>query len=111
LSSESPERGSPRPIAPADAVAAAREQITAKVLEIVARYAQVDRPIGLCDRLEDLKIDSLSLMELLFDIEEAFDIEIDLNANDAERQRAQWQDVTSAVATVERLVAGSRSAE
>ena len=81
-----------------------RDEIAIKVCEIVARYAQVKRPVRTEDTLEDLRIDSLSLMELLFDVEEAFDIEIPLNANQDDDARSAWKDVAGAIAAVERLV-------
>jgi acyl carrier protein len=80
------------------------QDVGAQVIEILGRYANPGRPLALTDRLVDLKIDSLSLMEVLFDLEEAFDIEIELNANRPEEQLEQWRDVGSAIATVERLV-------
>ena len=81
------------------------QDVAAKVIEIVGRHAaDAGRPLALTDRLADLKIDSLGLMELLFDLEETFDIKIELNANRPEEQLAQWSDVRSAIATVEDLV-------
>jgi acyl carrier protein len=76
-----------------------------KVTEILGRYASAQRPLELDDRLEELKIDSLGLMELLFDLEEAFGIRIELNANRMAEHRQDWLDVRSAIRTVERLIA------
>ena len=78
--------------------------VEAEVKRVLEKYANVDRPLELDDRLEDLKIDSLGLMELLFDLEEALDIQIELNANRPEEYRENWGDVRSAIATVQALV-------
>jgi acyl carrier protein len=80
------------------------QDLTARVIAILERHSNVGRPLALDDRLADLKIDSLSLMELLFDLEEAFDIKIEFNANRARENAEQWRDVRSAIATVEGLV-------
>ena len=80
------------------------QDVAARVVEIIGRYANAGRPLALTDRLADLKIDSLSLMELLFDLEEAFDIKIELNANRPEEQLTRWRDVGSAIAAVEDLI-------
>lgn len=55
--------------------------INAQIAEIVAEYTdspQVD--FSMANSFEDLGIDSLSLVEIIFDIEEQFDIKIPAEA-------------------------------
>jgi len=78
--------------------------VSEKVLEIIGRYAGVERTLQPADRLADLNIDSIGLMELIFDLEETFDIHIEINANWVEEVDESWRDVGSAIETVSRLV-------
>lgn len=55
------------------------------------------------DKLMDLGLDSLRVMELIFDIEEKFDISIPFNANDAE---PEFNTVAEVVHAVQRIVDG-----
>ncbi|AGI67966.1 acyl carrier protein [Octadecabacter antarcticus 307] len=57
--------------------------ITAQVLEIIAQQALLQPgDVKIEHTLEDLGIDSLGLVESIFAIEEAFDINVPFNAND-----------------------------
>ncbi len=53
------------------------------------------------DRLEDLGIDSLSTVELIFELEEKFNIQIPYNANDTE---PEFQTVSEVVDAIKKLV-------
>ena len=53
------------------------------------------------DRLEDLGIDSLSTVELIFELEEKFNIQIPYNANDTE---PEFQTVAEVVDAIQKLV-------
>jgi acyl carrier protein len=53
------------------------------------------------DRLEDLGIDSLSTVELIFELEEKFNIQIPYNANDTE---PEFQTVSEVVDAIQKLV-------
>ena len=53
------------------------------------------------DRLEDLGIDSLSTVELIFELEEKFNIQIPYNANDTE---SEFQTVAEVVDAIKKLV-------
>ena len=53
------------------------------------------------DRLEDLGIDSLSTVELIFELEEKFNIQIPYNANDTE---PEFQTVGEVVGAIKKLV-------
>ena len=78
--------------------------VTADVLAIVARkLPNPGHTIQLTDRLEDLGIDSFAAVEMIFDLEEKFDIQISYNSNDA---RPEFQTVQDVVAAIQKLVAG-----
>jgi acyl carrier protein len=55
------------------------------------------------DKLTDLGLDSLRVMEMIFDIEERFDIAIPFNANSAE---PEFDTVAEVVDAVQRIVDG-----
>lgn len=72
------------------------------VIEIIAKKARVDHPkIELSDRLEDLGLESLDSVEMIFDLEEKFDIQIPYNANSP---RADFETVGEVVHAIERLI-------
>ena len=78
--------------------------ITADVLAIVARkLPNQGQTIQLTDRLEDLGIDSFAAVEMIFDLEEKFDIQISYNSNDA---RPEFQTDGDVVAAIQKLVGG-----
>jgi acyl carrier protein len=55
--------------------------------------------------LDDLGIDSLGLVESIFAIEEAFDIQVPFNANEPNQSDFDISNVASIIAAVEKLVA------
>lgn len=58
--------------------------VAADVMAIIKRKMRVDKAdITLDDNLRELGLESLDALELVFDIEEKFNIEIPVNANDA----------------------------
>ncbi len=58
--------------------------VASDVIEIIAKKARVKRPnIQLSDRLEDLGVESISALEMIFELEEKFDIQIAYNANNS----------------------------
>ena len=68
------------------------------VFDIIAEKARVDR--GLLDlsaNLSDLNIASLDVVEIIFALEEKFDIEIPYNANETEAEFSTVGDVVNAV--------------
>ena len=74
------------------------------VIAIIKKKARVDRSeIGMDDKLLDLGLESLDALELVFDIEEKFNIEIPVNANDA--NIGGFETVGDVVRAVEKLVA------
>lgn len=51
--------------------------VESQVFDILAKYASVPRAEITSDaKLSDLEIDSVSLVEIIFDIEEAFDVTV-----------------------------------
>jgi acyl carrier protein len=74
------------------------------VIAIIKKKIRVERSeIGVGDKLQDLGLESLDALELVFDIEEKFNIEIPVNANDA--NIGGFQTVGDVVREVEKLVA------
>jgi acyl carrier protein len=59
------------------------KSIKDQILEIIAEQAVLDvSDVSLNSTLDDLGIDSLGLVESIFAIEEAFDIQVPFNANE-----------------------------
>lgn len=85
---------------------AVKETVRDKVVAILAEQASLNPSAVRMDAsLEDLGIDSLALMETIFAIEEAFDVEVSFNANEPEKSDFDISTVASIVAAVESLVA------
>lgn len=71
------------------------------VLDIVAEKAQIDRDkLALDAKLTDLEIASLDVVEIVFALEEKFDIQIPYNANAAQVEFETVGDVVKAVETI-----------
>jgi nodulation protein F len=79
----------------------ASDCITGKTIAIIARHAtgRTD-PITPDLYLEDLRVDSLMLTEIIMDLEEEFDIDIEQNTAEA---AASFKTVADIVSLVERL--------
>ncbi len=76
-----------------------------KVIEIIAEQAVLDpSDISMDSTLESLGIDSLGLVESIFAIEEAFDIQVPFNANEPSESDFDISSVASIVAAVQGLV-------
>jgi acyl carrier protein len=60
--------------------------------------------------LADLGIDSLGLVESIFAIEEAFDIQVPFNANEPEKSDFDISSVAAIIAAVEALLAAQKGA-
>lgn len=77
-----------------------------QVSAIIARQAMVaPDQIELTTRLADLNLDSMALVEVIFGLEEAFDISLPFNANEDRGERQDFATIASVVALVERLIA------
>ncbi len=85
---------------------AVKENVRDKVVAILAEQAVLApsevRPEA---TLEDLGIDSLGLVEAIFAIEEAFDVEVPFNANEPGKSEFDISTVEAMVRAVETLVA------
>ncbi len=81
------------------------ESVTERIIELVAEKAMLDaESVTVESTLEDLGLDSLSLVELVFAIEEAFGIEIAYNANEPERSDFDISTVGAVADSVRKLV-------
>lgn len=79
--------------------------VRSKVFEIIAEQALLDvQDITPQQTLEDVGIDSLGLVESIFAIEEAFDIEVPFNANSPDAGSFDISSVDAIVKAVEGLV-------
>ncbi len=80
--------------------------IGAKVIDIIAEQAILEPDdVKLESTLESLGIDSMGLVESIFAIEEAFDIQIPFNANDPSDGDFNISSVASIISGIEKLVA------
>ena len=78
--------------------------VTNDVIAIIAKKKRVDKPtVELTDRLEDLGLESLDAVEMIFDLEEKFDIEIAYNANTS-NPRTEFSTVGDVVKSIQQLV-------
>ena len=76
--------------------------VTNDVVGIIAKKKRVEKPtVELTDRLEDLGLESIDAVEMIFDLEEKFDIQIPYNANNA---RTEFDTVGQVVKAVQQLV-------
>lgn len=84
--------------------------IRQKVIEIIAEQAVLEpSDVKMDSTLEDLGIDSLGLVESIFAIEEAFDIQVPFNANEPGESDFDISNVAAIVAGVEKLVAEQKA--
>ena len=76
------------------------------VARIIAEQAMVDaNDIKPETKLEDLGLDSLALVEVVFGIEEGFDVSVPYNANDPTESDFKLDTVAEVVAGVKQLMA------
>jgi acyl carrier protein len=77
--------------------------VATDVMSVIKKKIRVERSeITLDDRLAELGLESLDALELVFDLEEKFDIEIPVNANDA--QIGGFEKVSDVVAAVQKII-------
>jgi len=82
------------------------DSIRDKVIAIIAELAVLEIEDVRADAtLDDLGIDSLGVVESIFAIEEAFDIQVPFNANEPEKSAFDISSVAAIIAAVEGLVA------
>jgi nodulation protein F len=84
------------------------EDVATKITEILKKHMKEPRDdIALSTPLADLKIESLDLAMIVFDIEDSFGIEIPYNANE---EASDFKTVGSVVERVKTLMASSSGA-
>jgi acyl carrier protein len=82
------------------------DSVRDRVIAIIAEQAVLEPgDVSMDATLEDLGIDSLGLVESIFAIEEAFDIQVPFNANAPEESDFDISSVAAIVRAVEALVA------
>ena len=80
------------------------------VIEILAEQALLEtKDVYDNSSLESLGIDSLALVEVIFSLEESFDITIPFNANDPGSTNFDISSVSSVVSAVESIIKSSTS--
>jgi acyl carrier protein len=80
------------------------DEIREKIFDIIAKVARIDRgTLTLETKLEDLKIESLDMVQILFGIEDAFDVYVP--QDDQSFKLATLKDVVDGV---QRLVAAKQ---
>ncbi len=76
--------------------------LTDEILDIVAQKAMVDRSrLAPGARLSDLQISSLDVVEIVFALEDRFQIQIPFNANSS---NVEFETVNEVVTAVEKLI-------
>ncbi len=81
------------------------ESVKSKIIKILSEQTMLD-PSEIKENLslEDLGIDSLALVEIVFSIEETFNITIPFNANDPTNSTFDISNVNSIIDAVEDLI-------
>ncbi len=82
------------------------DDVSKRVTQIIAEQAMLDPEVIKPETtLDDLGLDSLALVEVVFGIEEAFDISVPFNANDPKASNFDISKVAHIVAGVKLLIA------
>lgn len=88
-----------------------RPDMQQQILSIIAREAAMEpaqvRPEM---TLEELGLDSLGLVEMIFSIEETFGVSVPFNANEPSQGEFDISSVGAIVRAVERLISGPQAA-
>ena len=83
-----------------------QDNIEKKIISILAQQALIDETeISLTSTPADLSLDSLSIVEIIFSIEEIFDITIPFNANEPTKSEFIIENVSTIVEGVKELIA------
>jgi acyl carrier protein len=83
--------------------------VTGDVIAIIAKKQRAGRDkVEVSDRLEDLGLESLDAVEMIFDLEEKFDIQIPYNAN-TNNPRTEFETVGDVVTAVQKLIDKKKS--
>ena len=88
-----------------EAVKFTDEEITRKVIDIVAEQTMIEsKEVTLQSTPDELGIDSLGLVEIVFAIEETFDVTVPYNANEPTNSDFDLSTVGAVVDAVKRLI-------
>ena len=80
--------------------------IESDVLDIVAKQAKVERAtLTRKTALAELNIQSLDLVEIIFALEDKFDLEVPYNANDPRSAGVSFENVGDVIDGIARLIA------
>jgi acyl carrier protein len=80
------------------------DEVAADTMAIIAKRVSPDkRKLSMTDRMEDLGIDSFSAVEMIYDLEEKFDVELPYNSND---NLPDLQTVGDLVVAIKKLIDG-----
>ncbi len=81
------------------------DDVTQKVIEIIADQALLDpSDVKISSTPEELGLDSLGLVEIVFAIEESFDVSVPYNANDPSASDFTIDSVQTVVDGVKKLL-------
>ena len=81
------------------------DDIAERVIDIVAGKSMLEREsISVTSTMEDLGIDSLALVELVFAVEEAFDVQVPYNANEPDNSEFDISTVGAVIESVRKLL-------
>lgn len=82
------------------------DEVAERIRQIIAEQALVEPEAIEADTTpDDLGLDSLALVEVVFGIEEAFDVSIPYNANDPSESDFDISNFSAIVSGVKRLIA------
>ena len=77
--------------------------VESEILDIIASKTSVEREkLSREARMDDLEIESLDVVEIIFAIEEKYDIEVPYNANASDKE---FETVGDVITAVEKVVA------
>jgi acyl carrier protein len=76
--------------------------VAADTIAIIAKHAK-GKTVQMTDKLTDLGVESLDVIEMIMELEEKFDVNIPFNANDTEMK--DFQSAGDIVSAIEKLVA------
>ena len=86
-----------------------RSKVEEKIIKILARQAQIDfSELDTDSTLDSLGIDSIAVVEIIFAIEEEFDIMIPFNANETSSYNLDFSKVDTIVQLVMDIIEKSK---
>ena len=89
-----------------------KSKVKEKIIEILAMQAQVDMSqVDTGATLESLGIDSVAVVEIIFAIEEEFDITIPYNANNTSSYNLDFSKVSSIIQLVIEIIEKNKKSE